>query len=234
METTAEALRSIATQYAACTRCAELGIPPDPRRESFARMAEAQRPERIRVLFIAESPPQRNRRGRWSYFYFPEEKPPGEDASTLFWALAEVLALPESCGFTYAHAFRQRVTLKRVLLEEFKQRGLWLLDSAKCAVNGLAEGEPRRRAVTRCAEHWLWRELRAIEPERIILVKASVRDLLEPMLTRWGLGPRLLASERIPHPGSGQRGNFRVAMQRLIGRHPEIFAPRGAAGGDVR
>jgi hypothetical protein len=231
MEATAEALRAVGAQYATCTRCAELGIAPDPRREAFWRMAEAQRPERVRVLFIAESPPQRNRRGRWSYFYFPEEKPPGEDASTLFWALAEVLALPESCGYTYAQAFRERVTVKRALLAEFKQRGMWLLDAAKCAVNGVPEGEARRRAVARCAEHWLWRELRALEPEHIVLVKATVRDLLEPMLTRWGFGPRLLASERIPHPGSGQRANFRVAMRRLIGRHPGAFAPRETSGG---
>jgi hypothetical protein len=228
---TAEGLRAIGTEYAACTRCREFGVEPDARRETFWRMAEAQRPERVKVLFIAESPPRRNRRGRWSYFYLPEEKPPGEDASTLFWALAEVLALPESCGTTYAHAFRQRVTLKRALLDEFKDRGLWLLDAAKCAVNGVAEGEARKGAVARCAEHWLWRELRAIEPEHIVLVKATVRDLLEPMLTRWGFGPRLLLSERIPHPGSGQRANFRAAMRRLIGRHREAFAPRGMAPG---
>jgi hypothetical protein len=227
---TAAALRAIGTDYASCTRCLGLGVEPDPRREIFWRMAEAQRPERVKVLFIAESPPRRNRRGRWSYFYLPEEKPPGEDASTLFWALAEVLALPESCGTTYAHAFRERVTLKRALLDEFKDRGLWLLDAAKCAVNGVAEGGGRKGAVARCAEHWLWRELRAVEPERIVLVKATVRDLLEPMLTRWGFGPRLLASERIPHPGSGQRANFRRTMRRLIGRHPEAFAPRERTG----
>ena len=94
----------------------------------------------------------------------------------------------------------------------------------------MGEGEPRRAAVSRCAEHWLWRELRVLEPENIVLVKATVRDLLEPMLTRWGFGPRLLG-ERIPHPGSGQRANFRAAMQRLIGRNPGKFAPRGMQAG---
>jgi len=136
-----------------------------------------------------------------------------------------VLALPESCGMTYTQAFRARTTAKRLLLAEFRERGLWLVDAAKCAVNMLGEGEPRKQAVSRCAEHWLWRELRVMEPEHIVLIKATVRDLLEPMLTRWGYGPRLLLSERVPHPGSGQRGNFRTAMQRLIGRYPAAFAP---------
>ena len=224
MDPAGETLRSIADQYVACTRCTSLGVAPDPRRDTFWRLAEAARPARVRVLFIAESPPAKNRRGRWSYFYLPEETPPGEDASTLFWALAEVLAVPEACGWTYATAFKARAQAKPELLAEFRARGLWLVDAAKCAVNGVADDGARRDAVARCAEHWLWRELRVLEPEHVVLVKATVRDLLEPMLTRWGFGPRLLLSERIPHPGSGQRANFRAAMRRLVARHPGLFA----------
>jgi len=222
---TRAALAELATQYAACTRCAELGVEPDPRREAFWHMAESARPERLRLLFIAESPPRKNRRGRWSHFYLPHEQPPGEDPSELFWALAEVLGLPEACGTTYATARRERAAFKPLLLAELRARGMWLIDAAKCAVNGVADDRARQRAVERCAEAWLGRELRALEPERIVLVKATVRDLLEPMLTRWGLGPRLLVSERIPHPGSGQRANFRVAMRGLIARHPALFLP---------
>jgi len=59
-----DTLRQIADAYAACTRCADLGVPPDPRREALWELAEATRPACVRVLFLAESPPQRNRRGR--------------------------------------------------------------------------------------------------------------------------------------------------------------------------
>jgi hypothetical protein len=219
------ALREIGERYATCTRCADLGVAPDARRAQFWAMAEAARPERLRVLFIAESPPQKNRRGKWSYFFLPEEKPPGEDASSLFWALAEVLALPEAVGVPYREALAPagRALWKPRLMAEFRRRGLWLVDTAKCAVNGVTDESSRKRAVTRCAETWLWRELRALEPEHIVLVKATVYDALEPLMTRWGFGPRLLRSERIPHPGSGQRANFRRAMQQLIGRHPTLF-----------
>src|SRR5262249_22032931 len=79
-------LLDIGRQYAACTRCAELGVVPDSRRMAFWHMAESARPARVRVLFVAESPPRQNRRGRWSYFYLPHEQPPGEDPSELFWA----------------------------------------------------------------------------------------------------------------------------------------------------
>jgi hypothetical protein len=220
-----DTLRQIADAYAACTRCADLGVPPDPRREALWELAEATRPVRVRVLFLAESPPQRNRRGRWSYFHLPAERPPGEDPSELFWALAEMLALPEACGVTYAAARAGRETWKPRLLAEFRRRGLWLLDGAKCALNGVTGDRRRGEALGRCAETWLWRELRAIEPEHVVLIKATVRDRLEPLLVRWGLGPRIVGRERIPHPGSGQRANFRRAMRQLIGGQPGLFLP---------
>jgi len=197
---------------------------------AFWHLAESARPAHVRVLFVAESPPQRNRRGRASYFYLPHEQPPAEDPSSLFWALAEALALPEACGTTYAVARRERAVMKPRLLAEFRARGMWLVDAAKCAVNGVPDDRSRQHAVGRCAETWLMRELSVLAPDRIVLVKATVNDLLEPMLTRWGLGPRLLAGERIPHPGSGQRANFRAAMRRLIARHPALFLPVAAAG----
>ena len=37
------------------------------------------------------------------------------------------------------------------LLREFSTRGFWLLDSAKCAVNGLREGGKRNKAIRTCA-----------------------------------------------------------------------------------
>ena len=217
-------LAPIAADYAACTRCADLGVVPDPRRATFFRLAEAYRPQRVRVLFVAESPPQKNRRGRWTHFYLPEEKPPGEDPSTLFWAMAEVLALAEACGATRAEARRDRATWKPLLLEEFQRRGLWLVDAAKCAVNGVADDRARGRAVARCAESWLSRELRVLEPERIVFIKVTVHDLLEPILVRAGYGARI-ERERVPHPGSGQYANFLRAMRQVVGRHPRLYGP---------
>jgi len=229
-DATHAALLDLATQYSTCTRCAEPGVLTDARRMAFWHLAESARPAHVRVLFVAESPPQRNRRVRASYFYLPHEQPPAEDPSSLFWALAEALALPEARGTTYAVARRERAVMKPRLLAEFRARGMWLVDAAKCAVNGVPDDRLRQRAVGRCAETWLMRELSVLAPDRIVLVKATVNDLLEPMLTRWGLGPRLLAGERIPHPGSGQRANFRAAMRRLIARHPALFLPVAAAG----
>ncbi len=218
------ALTALAAESAACTRCADLGVPPDERRAVFFRMAEAYRPARVRVLFVAESPPQKNRRGRWSHFYLPAERPPGEDPSMLFWAMADVLALAESCGVTLAEAKRDRPAWKPRLLAEFQRRGMYLVDAAKCAVNGVRDEGTRGAAVTRCAEAWLARELRVLEPEHLVMIKVTVHDRLEPILVRAGLGPRL-ELERIPHPGSGQYANFQRAMRQVVGRRPTLFSP---------
>jgi len=223
------ALAELAAGYAACVRCADAGVPPDDRRATFFRLAEAYRPARVRVLFVAESPPQKNRRGRWTHFYLPAERPPGEDPSMLFWAMADVLALAESCGATLAEAKRDRPAWKPRLLAEFQRRGLYLLDAAKCAVNGVRDDGRRATAVTRCAEAWLTREVRTLEPERIVMIKVTVHDLLEPILVRAGFGGQL-ERERIPHPGSGQYANFQRAMRLVVGRRPAWFAPPGLDG----
>jgi hypothetical protein len=222
-------LAALAAEYAGCARCADVGVPPDDRRATFSRLAEAWRPARVRVLFIAESPPQKNRRGRWSHFYLPAERPPGEDPSMLFWAMADVLALAEACGVTLAETKRDRPAWKPRLLSEFRRRGMYLLDAAKCAVNGVRDDGRRGTAVARCAEAWLTREVRTIEPERIVLVKVTVHDLLEPILVRAGFGAQL-ERERIPHPGSGQYANFQRAMRQVVGRRPALFAPPGLDG----
>ena len=186
-------------------------MPPDPRRETF-RLAADYRPGEGAVLFVAESPPQKNRRGRWSHFYPPEEKPPGEDASTLFWALAEVLALPESCGMTYAQAFRARTTTKRALLAEFTDEasGWWTRRSARSRCGRRRTAQDRGRALRRALA--VARE-RVLELEHVVLVKATGAGPARADADALGFRPRLLG-ERIPTPG---RGSGRTSAWRCGG-----------------
>src|SRR5262245_65804168 len=127
-------LRNISAGYSRCAACADLELPGDPNRVRFAALARSYLPSRVRVLFVAESAPARNKRGRHSFFFLPEGDPETQDQSTLFREMAKVLELAEACGTDVP---------KPRLLAEFSARGLWLLDSAKCAVNGLDEGRRR-------------------------------------------------------------------------------------------
>jgi hypothetical protein len=216
-------LGSIAASYATCAACRDLGVADDPRRREYGLLARAVCPEKVRVLFIAESAPALNQRGRHSYFYLPEDDAGSQDQSSLFWAVAEVLELGKACGTDHAAAKSNPATWKTRLLTEFSSRRLWLLDSAKCAVNGLAEGRKRDSAVKRCADAWLRRELDLIEPEHVVLIKTNVFRELKPLLVGWGFGERILNDRAIPHPGSGHQLEFRDLLGAVVRAHPSLF-----------
>lgn len=216
-------LGEIAASYATCRACLDLGVPSDPNRVPYSSMATAVAPERVRVLFLAESAPALNNHGRNSYFYLPEDDPQTQDASALFWAVAEVLGLAVSCGANHMTAKVHAPAWKGKLLAEFSSRGLWLLDSAKCAVNSLPEGKRRNTAVSRCAQTWLKRELDLLAPENIVLLETNVFRELRPLLVRWGLGERVLNDCPIPHPGSGHQVEFRNRLGSLVRAHPGLF-----------
>lgn len=216
-------LSEIAAGYAACSACLDLGVPSDPNRLHYSSLAMAAAPERVRVLFIAESAPALNKHGRRSYFYLPEDDPQKQDASGLFWAVAEVLGLAASCGANHMTARAHAPAWKGKLLAEFSSRGLWLLDSAKCAVNGLPEGKKRNAAVGQCAKTWLKLELELLAPQNIVLLKTNVFRELRPLLVRWGLAERVLNDCPIPHPGSGHQVEFRNRLGSLVRSHPSLF-----------
>ena len=218
-----QTLREIAASYATCRACLELGVPCDPNRVPYSSIARAVAPERVRVLFIAESAPSLNKHGRHSYFYLPEDDPQKQDASALFWAVAEVLGLAMSCGTNHVTARAHAPAWKGKLLAEFSSRGLWLVDSAKCAVNGLPEGKKRNAAVSRCAYAWLKRELDSIAPEHIVLLKTNVFHQVGPLLERWGFGERVLNNCPIPHPGSGHQVEFKTLLGSLVCAQPSLF-----------
>ena len=184
-------------------------------------MSRSYLPPKVRVLFVAESAPARNRRGRNSYFFLPEDDPKTQDRSVLFWEMAKVLELAEACG--------TKVSKPR-LLNGFSARGLWLLDSAKCAVNRLDEGRRRNAALTRCSALWLKGELEALRPERIVLIKTNVYHVLRPLLEEWGWGDRILNQRSIPHPAFGNQRKFRERLGVIVRANPSLFGMKQLGG----
>lgn len=158
-------LSDISSRCAECSACLDLGVQDDEEHLTYSALARAVCPPKVRVLFIAESAPGQNKRGRHSYFHLPECDAHTQDPSALFWAVADVLGLAASCGAELELAKRHSAEWKPRLLSEFSSRGLWLLDSAKCAVNGLREGRRRDAAVVRCAKDWLYSSSNCSRPK---------------------------------------------------------------------
>ena len=208
-------LQKVSAGYSACAACADLGLPGDSNRVRFAALARSYLPSRVRVLFVAESAPARNKRGRDSFFFLPEDDPKTQDRSVLFWEMAKVLELAEVGSAT--------AVSKQRLLAEFSGRGLWLLDSAKCAVNGLDEGRRRNSVLTRCSAMWLRHELEALQPERVVLIKTNIFRVLRPLLEDWGWGARILNQRSIPHPGHGHQKEFNELLGSMVRANPTLF-----------
>src|SRR5262249_1920316 len=91
-------LSHVSADYSTCAACADLELPGDTNRARFAALARSYLPSKVRVLFVAESAPARNKRGRHSFFFLPEDDPKTQDRSVLFWEMAKVLELAEPCG----------------------------------------------------------------------------------------------------------------------------------------
>jgi hypothetical protein len=155
------------------------------------RAARKYRPTAVKLLLVAEAPPSSLDR----YFYF-------EDVSTqdsLFRYVARAILKVEPTRET-----------KPDLLARLRDRGVFLIDLKRDPVSdersSLVEEVPG-----------LVQRARRLAPERIIVVKSSVFDLVRGALLGAGLP---LVDEPVPFPGSGQQRRFEESFARALRRKP--------------
>jgi hypothetical protein len=161
-----------------------------------ATAAAKYKPDRTRVLYVAESPPQTADR----YFYFENVK----RDDWLWIALMKALC-PSEWGCT-----KQERPRKAQWLSKFQDDGFWLIDAVKEPVRG---SRRQRVALIESAAPALIEEIRGIDPEQVILIKATVHQALYRALTNAGL---LVANETpVPFPAAGRQGQFENEFRRL-------------------
>jgi hypothetical protein len=153
------------------------------------RAARKYRPDEIKLLLVAEAPPAALDR----YFYF-------EDVSqqdSLFRYVARSILKTEPTRNNKAE-----------LLARLRDQGVFLIDLKRDPVDGksLAREVPD-----------LLRRIRKLAPHKIVVIKASVYDLVQRPLTEADLP---VVDERVPFPGSGQQRRFEVAFARALRRRP--------------
>jgi hypothetical protein len=153
------------------------------------RAARKYRPDDIKLLLVAEAPPAALDR----YFYF--EDVPQHDS--LFRYVARSILETEP---TRAN--------KAELLARLRDKGVFLIDLKRDPV----QGESLATAVPD-----LLRRIRKLNPQKIIVIKASVYDVVHRTLGQAGLP---IVDERVPFPGSGQQRRFEVAFARALRRRP--------------
>lgn len=155
-------------------------------RQRRAAAAERYRPDKVRLLLVAQAPPAADDR----YFYFP-------DVATQDSLLRSVVrAILPQTELTRSN--------KAALLAQLRDRGVFLIDLKPDPVDGSPLAPYVPALLARIAE---------LAPERIILIKADVYDAAYTSLAAAGLP---VSKVRIPFPSSGRQKEFAVAFGRAL------------------
>lgn len=169
----------------------------------YIELREQWRPERVRLLVIAESPPASGDDGGQRRFFYHDYL--GYD--NLFRGVVQAMygvQAPELLA-----------TGKRPWLQRLKDDGFLLIDLAPHPVNALSN--PERRKVLRESVPGCVDRAAALDPEGIVVVKTNLFPLLEGPLRRAGLA--LLHDHPIVFPLGNVRAEFihtfNQARQRL-------------------
>ncbi|MCR8669583.1 hypothetical protein [Agrococcus sp. HG114] len=156
----------------------------------YTARRERWRPERVRLLLVAESPPAVDG-GQRRYFY--DDDLLKEDG--LFREVAK--------GLCNAGSLRSGAGAKVPWLGALRDAGVFLIDLSPVPVNRL--GANRNRTLASSVADCTARAV-ALGPEGVILVKRSVHELLADPFKAASLP--LLHEEPVPFPGSGQQRRF--------------------------
>jgi hypothetical protein len=165
-------------------------------RYSLAR--EEYRPDRIRLLLVAESPPSSG-----GYFYF--RKTIGKDH--LFRETMKAFDLwPQSQKMS-------KGIDKTPYLDQFMRRKLFLIDTCRNPVDKL----PERTRLMQIAKEasTLAGRVNDLDPEKIIIIKKPVFGPARKALAAAGLADRILNATPIPFPSHGHQGRFQTELRRL-------------------
>lgn len=164
--------------------------------DRYTKQARKYKPDKTPILFIAEAPPNSIDR----YFYF-------EDVRTRDWLWIALMRALFPFEWTQPKEQRGR---KRSWLEKFRDSGFYLIDAVKSPITGT-----RRQRVTKIRENadTLIAEIRTIDPECIILIKATVHEAICEKFKVAGLP--IANKAPLPFPSSGQQGKFHERFLQL-------------------
>jgi hypothetical protein len=183
----------------------------------YETLRAQHRPLRLRILLIAESPPDPGA-GVRRFFYSPELR-----ADNLYRGVAEAL---------YGERNDVDARDKAAVVERIQTDGLWLIDAADRPVNKLAAAA-RRRAIREGVPRLVQR-CRELAPELgVIICHGKVYAAAEPALRAAGV--RVLHTEPLPFPLGNWRARFvRDSRRALTSRLSERLYARleAALNGD--
>ena len=187
---------------------------------TYRLAAAIYRPKRVRVLFVAESPPARQKNERARYFYFEDV----EKADHLWSGLMQALY----ADFGGAAGQRDR---KAAWLDRFARDGYWLIDAVKAPiVKRTSDGKrfSKKALLDRLAKRKqsLIKEIDTIKPKKVVLISVPVYEALCRPLREAGVP--VVNTTALYFPGFGQQRMFQhqfIALHQREGLRPERSKP---------
>ncbi len=173
---------------------------------SIQKAREKYRPTNIKLLFVAESPPEDVKH----FFYF--EDVPEQDS--LFLEMMKVLYnVNEPAPLIRAK--------KKSYLENFRDDGYYLEDALDHPI-GVKRTKDKIAIIKKYRSNFMGKLAQAIDkPVPIILIARPVYDGLGNLLVQKGYN--VLNTEMIDFPGSGGQTNFRLKMANTLMLHYAIL-----------
>lgn len=164
----------------------------------FEELRDRQKPRRLEVLLVAESPPDPGA-GERRFFYSPTLT-----IDNLYRGVAEAL---------YGTDPSLDVGNKPAVLERLRQDGFWLIDAVEYPINKLPAAQ--RRAAIRSATPALVDRCRTLAPRRgVIICHAKVHEAVADALRDAGVP--VLNEAPLPFPLGNWRRQFIEGFRRAL------------------
>jgi hypothetical protein len=167
--------------------------------ESFRAARDQYKPGRVKLLWIAESPPTSG-----SYFYFP--KTTGQDH--LF---RETM---RAVGIWPSKVVMKKGVDKRPLLQSFRSKGFFLIDTCSHPVDKLKDRE-RKRAILEGTSGVL-ELVSELNPNGVIIVKSNIYDPVKRALESSGFAGKILNQKPLPFPSHGRQQSYRKRISDIL------------------
>jgi hypothetical protein len=174
-------------------------VPIKPSVDSFRAARDQYRPNKVKLLWIAESPPTSG-----SYFYFPTAN--GKDhlfretmRAVDIWPSKEVM---------------KKGVDKRPLLQSFRSKGFFLIDTCSHPVDKLPDRQ-RKRAIMDGTSN-LVQMVSELNPNAIIIVKSNIYEPVKHALDSGGFDGKILNRKPLPFPSHGRQQSYRKRINDIL------------------
>jgi hypothetical protein len=172
---------------------------------SYKQAREKYKPEKVRVLFIGESPPRWKEKDEPRYFYFEKV----EKRDHLFKSVMKALFPREFQEYEQGKS-------KARLLKKFKKHGFFLVDACETPINQHKEGAFRNLLVKKSLPSLVKKVKQVAGPEtKIIFIKDNVHRIAAKKLEKEGF--QVLHQEPLKFPYGKNAVVFQEKVRKMLG-----------------